>query len=126
MNQPAQIPAFHVKTIREALAFYDDVLDFTKDWEWQHEDNLPIFASVTRGTHTLYLTEHEECTAGGLAYLYLQTPDDVNALADETKRRGGTPDYGPIDQPWKVREYQITDPFGNKLRFGGVLKEGDE
>lgn len=117
----AQITAFRVTDMGDALAFYEGVLGFSKDWMWQHEENFPYFASVSRNQHTLYLTEHPECETGGLVYLYLETPDDVNAYHDVIIKNGGKADFGPVDQPWKLRELQITDPFGNKIRFVGQL-----
>ena len=115
MSTPAakQIAAFHIESAEAAEAFYCGRLGFAKDWAWQHEPGFPTFISVSREGHTLYLTEHPECVAGGLTYLYV---DEVDAWAATVEHGGVQPDFGPIDQPWGLRELQIRDPDGNTIR----------
>ncbi|MCB1681722.1 MAG: VOC family protein [Alphaproteobacteria bacterium] len=121
-----QITAFHVSDMQKALDYYVGVLGFTKDWEWQHAENFPVFASVSHGEHTLYLTEHRECAPGGLVYLYFDSPQDVDLRSQFIQEKGGTTDFGPIDQAWMLREVQVSDPFGNKIRFCARLPAGGE
>ena len=54
-------------------------------------------------------------TLGTCVYVYV---DDVNALYDELVAKG-VPNLDPVqDQPWKMREFAVTDPDNNTLRFG--------
>jgi len=112
------VPILRVRSVRESEAFYCGLLGFTRNWEHQHEPGRPRVVSLSRGEATLFLTEHDECTAGALVYCYV---DGVDALAAEIRTAGGTLDWGPRDQPWGMRECQVRDCDGNRLRFGQRL-----
>jgi len=52
------------------------------------------------------------------AYVYV---DDVDALHAEFMAKG-VPHLDPVqDQTWGMREFAVTDPDGNTLRFGQEL-----
>lgn len=112
------IPVLQVGSAQRSLDFYCHQLGFRRDWHHQLQPGLP-FASVSRGGATLYLTEHPESTVGALVYVYV---DDVEALFRELRARGVEPDLGPVEQTWGIKELHVTDPDGNKLRFGQVLR----
>jgi uncharacterized glyoxalase superfamily protein PhnB len=38
--------------------------------------------------------------------------DDLDAAFDATSTAGFSIEYGPIDEPWDVRRFQVRDPFG--------------
>jgi catechol 2,3-dioxygenase-like lactoylglutathione lyase family enzyme len=112
------VPILRVKDARRSIEFYCDRLGFSKDWEHQFAPGLPLFVSVNRGPVTLFLTEHPECSFGGLIYLYT---DDVNGLAEEFTARGVSLREPPADAPYGVREMSLRDPDENELRFGQPL-----
>ncbi len=40
----------------------------------------------------------------------------------DTSRKAASPVHqGPVDQTWGKREFYVTDPDGNTLRFGQVI-----
>jgi catechol 2,3-dioxygenase-like lactoylglutathione lyase family enzyme len=109
------VPFLRVRDVRTAEAFYCGLLGFTRNWEHQLRPGFPRVVSVSRDGITLFLTEHPECASGGLVYCYVE---GLNDLAAEIVASGGTLDWGPRDQPWGMRECQVTDPDGNQVRFG--------
>lgn len=114
-NLHRAIPVLQITDAERSCAFYCDQLGFKKDWEHQFEPGFPRFVSVTRGNITLFLTEHPESAAGALIYLVV---DDASALAHEFKANNAVLEQEPLSQPWGMREFQIKDPDGNRLRFG--------
>jgi uncharacterized glyoxalase superfamily protein PhnB len=54
-------------------------------------------------------------TRGTCVYVYV---DDVDSLHAELVAKG-VPNVDPVqDQSWKMREFAVTDPDSNTLRFG--------
>ncbi|GAA5162070.1 VOC family protein [Viridibacterium curvum] len=60
---------------------------------------------------------------GGASSCYIRVVN-VDQLAAEFGEEGISTRYGPIDQPWGMREMQIDDPYGNAIRFGEELNPG--
>jgi uncharacterized glyoxalase superfamily protein PhnB len=116
----ATVPVLQVRDARRTLEFYVTKLGFTKEWEHQFEPGFPLFVSIGREGVRLFLTEHPESALGSLVYIHV---DHVDALTREFQAAGADIAEGPIDQPWGMRELQLTDPDGNKLRFGQKIGE---
>lgn len=119
-NLRTSVPVLQISNAQRSCEFYCGKLGFQKDWEHQFEPGFPWFVSVSRGDVTLFLTEHPESAAGALVYL---TVDDVDALADEFRANHAVLEQGPTSQPWGMRELQLKDPDGNRLRIGQDLDE---
>jgi len=119
-NLSSCVPTLRVDDAAKSCAFYCEVLGFKKNWEHRFGPGYPLFVSVSRGTTTLFLTEHPECSSGALVYFYVK---EVNSLTTELKKKGAVLELGPVDQPWGVREIHLRDPDGNKLRFGQLLEQ---
>ncbi len=97
-----------------SLAFYRR-LGFEVEWEHRFEPGLPLFASIRRGGWHVFLSEHTgDAPRSGLTYF---VAEDVDALYAEWLS-AGVETGRPQDQPWGMRELQLSDPDGNTLRFG--------
>lgn len=114
------IPILRISSAERSCEFYCGKLGFRKNWEHRFEPGLPWFVSISRGSVTLFLTEPPESAAGALVYLYVA---DVDALCREFQSRGVVLEQEPVDQPWGLREMQLRDPDGNRLRFGQDREE---
>jgi len=109
------IPQLRITHAERSLRFYVDGLGFTVDWEHRFEPGFPLFAQLTRQGQTLFLTEHAgDCQTGGAVYFIV--PDAAQCLADFAAR-GVTATNALADTPWGTREFALTDPDGNRLRF---------
>lgn len=106
-------PVFRSFNERLARAFYVDWLGFT--WEGGHrfDDGAPLYAFIRLGTFHLHLSEHHgDATPGSTAIVYLRGLRDWH---------GTLPHYPNMQPeletlPWGL-QMQVTDPFGNRLRF---------
>src|SRR3954452_18559299 len=76
---------------------------------YEPEPGWPRFATVRTGDLWLFLSEHEgDASPDTLVYLHV---DDVDAVA---ARLG----LEAEDMSWGMRELQLTDPAGNRVRVG--------
>ncbi|QEM83949.2 bleomycin resistance protein [Halomonas binhaiensis] len=121
-NMLSTIPVLQVENAARSCDFYCGRLGFEKDWEHQFEPGMPWFVSVSRGEVTLFLTEHPESAAGALVYLIVEA---VDALAQEFQANKVMLEQEPVTQPWGMREMQLKDPDGNRLRFGQDMEDGE-
>lgn len=113
------IPLLRCNDLKEAIAFYTNVLDFTlkypneSDDEWVIEiinDDAEIILARMDGTPRIAI--------------YVRV-DDVDAIFKKYVDRGlivpsnpNSPVHNsPMDQTWGLREFYVNDPSGNTLRF---------
>lgn len=113
------IPQLRITQAARSLAFYVDGLGFEIDWQHQFEPGYPLFLQLTRAGQTLFLTEHSgDCQVGGAIYFIVPDADACHAAFAS---RGIQADAPPADTPWDTREFIVTDPDGNRLRFASDL-----
>jgi catechol 2,3-dioxygenase-like lactoylglutathione lyase family enzyme len=113
------IPQLRVTNAERSRSFYVDGLGFVVDWTHQFQSGYPLFLQLTREGQTIFLTEHAgDCQVGGA--VYFKVPN-VASLAAAIQQRGVTSVQGPNNTPWGTREMVVTDPDGNRLRFGAEL-----
>jgi catechol 2,3-dioxygenase-like lactoylglutathione lyase family enzyme len=98
----------------EASAEWYARLGFSIAWRTRAQPHLPLFIAIESGDALIFLSEHMgDAHPDGLLYVYV---DDVDTAAAEL---GTTPElayYG-------MREIEIEDPDGNRLRIGTPAAE---
>jgi catechol 2,3-dioxygenase-like lactoylglutathione lyase family enzyme len=110
------VPILRIFALDKAKEFYVGFLGFAVDWEHRFEPGLPVYLQVSRGGLTLHLTEHHgDCCPGSTVFV------EMRGLA-ELHQELAARDYpylrpGVEDAPWNARVMEVTDPFGNRLRF---------
>jgi catechol 2,3-dioxygenase-like lactoylglutathione lyase family enzyme len=113
------IPQLRITDAQRSRAFYLDALGFSLDWTHQFEPGYPVFMQITRQGQTLFLTQHSgDCQTGGAVYFIVP---DAQACHDAFVARGALPTNPLADTPWGTREFLMTDPDGNRLRFAQNL-----
>jgi hypothetical protein len=115
------IPLFKVTDMRAAIRHYTEVLDFVMTCP----DDTPDSPVVDLGHDEmeLQITTHENPKLFG-SVVYVPV-NDVDSLFAKFRSRGldisGKSDSpvhtGPVDQTWRRREFYVTDPDGNTLRY---------
>jgi len=116
------IPLVRCRHIAASVAFYTAILDFEceDDTSERHD---PTFVTLRRNADVLFLSSHAGDGQFGQAVVVLT--DDADGLFRAFQGRGlRTPSNpaspvheGPLDQTWGTREFYVTDPDGNTLRF---------
>ena len=102
-------PVLRVADLVASLAYYIDVLGFTRDWQASES-----FASVSRDRCCIFLCQGGQGHRGSWTWIGVS---DAGALHDELARRGARIRQAPTNFPW-AREIQVEDVDGNVLRFG--------
>lgn len=105
-----------------AIRHYTEVLDFVMTWTEDTADS-PVVDLGHEQTELQITTHESERLFGSIVNIWVE---DVDSLFAKYKSRGlnpsGNPNspvhLGPIDQTWGRREFYVTDPDGNTLRFG--------
>lgn len=106
------VPILSTSDAAAAVAWYAQY-GFTQSFEHRFEPHLPAYVGIERDDAQIHLSEHGG-DAPGPALLYIWV-DAVEPLAAIT---GAEID----DMPW-ARDFEITDPDGNRLRFAEPVGE---
>lgn len=115
------IPVLRIFDLTKAHEFYLDFLGFKIDWGHRFDANAPAYLQISRDDCVLHLTEHHgDCCPGATVFLRVTGLDQYHReIADKG--------YGYMRPtieltPWKARQMEVVDPFGNRLRFNEYLE----
>ena len=108
------VPVMRVSSAMEARKFYVDFLGFAVDWGWSENNQRPLYAQVSRSGVTLHLSEHH--IVNGATELLIRVTG-LAALQEELSLKAHPYALRFRQTQDDRREIQITDPFGNLLRF---------
>lgn len=110
------VPVLRIHDATIAKAFYLDYLSFAIEWEHCFEPELPLYLRIHRGRTFLDLSEHHgDGVPGTVVWVPIGNVEaleaELAARADMGIRPGTDQDApgGPT--------LEVTDPFGNVLRF---------
>jgi uncharacterized glyoxalase superfamily protein PhnB len=111
------IPELHVSNATAARDFYSARLGFdcVSSWRPNELKDDPCYMVFVRDGVRLHVSSFEDGVLGGSLYVYV---DDVDALHAEFAKSGVHELGAVVDQTWGTREFGITDPDRNKIRFG--------
>src|SRR5688572_31663992 len=128
-NSPITIagtaPVLLVEDVPMAVAYYCVILGFAVEFT-QNEQYMGVFRD---GVHVhLAAANGAPLHSNRVAWTEAFHPADVNffvsdvdALYAEVTAKGATTDGPPKDQPYGVRDFQVTDLNGYMLRFNQIL-----
>ena len=96
--------------------FYLDFLGFALDWEHRFADGLPLYMQVSRGALCLHLSEHHgDACPGSTVFVRMRGVEALHRELTAKNYRYLRP--GVERAPWGARVMEVTDPFGNRIRF---------
>jgi predicted enzyme related to lactoylglutathione lyase len=104
------IPILVVEDLSRSIEYYETVLRFSVDW------SSSDFAGLSRDGWRIYLSEDPGARAGARLWIGVE---DLDRLYEECRSRGATIVAEITNNPW-AREFQVADPDGHVLRFGGA------
>lgn len=111
------VPTLRMFSIEKTKEFYFDFLGFKVDWEHRFADDAPLYMQVSRGNAVLHLSEHfGDGVPGSAVYFYMKGIAEFHRELAAKDYKHAKP--GILEQDWGMREIMISDPSGNKLRFG--------
>ena len=106
------VPVLNVKNVPVSIDYYVEKLGFEMEWDWE---TPATFACVHRDDVRIFLCQDGQGQTGMWISIFVQ---DVDALYEDYKRRGAMIRQAPTNFPWGVREMNVEDPDGHRLRLG--------
>jgi uncharacterized glyoxalase superfamily protein PhnB len=114
------IPILRIFSVEKAREFYVVFLGFTVDWEHRFDADAPLYMQVSRGGLVLHLSEHHgDACPGSTVFVRMAGLDGYHREITAKGYRSMRP--GIERAPWNARVMEVTDPFGNRLRFNEDL-----
>ena len=110
------VPILRIFSVDKAKEFYLDFLGFALDWEHRFADGLPLYMQVSRGALCLHLSEHHgDACPGSTVFVRMRGVEALHRELTAKTYRYLRP--GVERAPWGARVMEVTDPFGNRIRF---------
>ena len=114
---PMAVPEIPVSDLAEAVAYYQNILGFSLDW---NEEALGL-AGISRGNCRMFLANREFRQEYGnvgptLTWLNLDSKREVDALHREWSASNARLTSAPESKPWGLHEFTAADPDGNIFR----------
>jgi len=118
------IPILRIFAVDKAKEFYIDFLGFEIDWEHRFGENFPLYTQVSRAGLKLHLSEHHgDASPGSTVFVWMRGIADYHRELLAKDYRYNKP--GLEDAPWDAKVMEVSDPFGNRLRFSEPHKADD-
>ena len=108
------LPQLPVDDVPGAVAYYGDVLGFKVNYA-QHDLGVMDRDAIT----VLLIARTGRHTGIGSCYVYVR---DADALHAELVAKGANVQGEPISHPWGLRDFEVWDMAGNRIRFGQTFE----
>lgn len=114
------MPTLTVNDLQQSLQFFA-ALGFEVEDRWEH-DGVLLGAMLRAGQVPIGLSlddgkKGRDRVKGAGVRLYIETTDDINALAARAKDAGLTLVKEPFDTDWGTRAFEIVEPSGFAITF---------
>ena len=106
------IPILNVKNVPASIAYYVEKLGFEKEWDWGEP---ATFGCVKHDGVQIFLCEGAQGSPGTWISIFVR---DVDALHADYEKRGAIIKQKPTNFPWGIREMNVADLDGHRLRMG--------
>ena len=117
------IPIMRIFDVVKAKDFYVGFLGFTIDWEHRFDNVAPVYLQISKGDLVLHLSEHHgDCCPGSTVFVWMKGIEDFHASI--TSRGYGYMRPGIERTFYNSICVEVTDPFGNRIRFNEECAEG--
>jgi uncharacterized glyoxalase superfamily protein PhnB len=110
--------SFTVDDLQKSIQFFEG-LGFAIEEKWEDNGQL-LGVMMQAGAAHLGLSQDDWKKGRGRAKgvgmrVFIETSQDIDALAGRAKAAGVTLDKEPHDTPWGTRAFEVTEPSGFKL-----------
>jgi catechol 2,3-dioxygenase-like lactoylglutathione lyase family enzyme len=107
----AVVPILSVRDVEASLRFYVDLLGFQRPWWWGEP---ATFGGAYAGEHEVQFCQGRQGQPGTWISVWV---DDVDALHERLRTLDVDIRQAPSTYPWGVRELNVADPDGHRIRF---------
>jgi uncharacterized glyoxalase superfamily protein PhnB len=109
-NLESITPILSVRDVTASIAYYTDKLGFTDHWAW---GDPVAFGGVSRDGLEILFCKDRQGSPGTWLSVWV---DDVDAVYREFLANGADIRQPPTNFEWGVREMNVADPDGHRLR----------
>jgi len=117
-RRPSVKPVLPVADMVEAVDFYRrlgfEVEQYDGGYAWVRTCGWEFF-------HLVAASDLEPGTSSAGAYVHVDDADEWHVALTAAAGGDDSAIGGVVDQPWGMREFAVTDPSGNTVRFGRNL-----
>ncbi len=115
------VPIFRIRNMKDAISFYTRILDFELK-EPGASSNDWVVALINGDAEFLITSLEGDQKIGIATNVHVDNIDDLfnkylERGLDISNKKDSPVHQGPINQSWGNREFYVTDPDGNTLRF---------
>jgi uncharacterized glyoxalase superfamily protein PhnB len=114
------VPILRIFDVEKAREFYVGFLGFHVDWEARFDETAPLYLQISRDGLVIHLSEHhgDACPGSTVLVQVGAVPGGLEAYHREITAKGYRFMRPGLEvAPWNARVMEVTDPFGNRLRF---------
>ena len=108
----SSVPILNVRSVPASIDYYVHTLGFEQEWDW---GDPPTFACVWRDQVRIFLCQGAQGAPGTWISIFVQ---NVDGLFEDYRRRGADIRQPPTNFPWGMREMNVQDLDGHRLRLG--------
>ncbi len=113
------IPALRADDIKILAEWYRDAMGFEILFLW---GDPAEYAVIRRGPVEFGIARQDALFGPISTYTYVE---GVDALHAELVGRGVSASRSPSVQPYGMKDFDVTDPSGNRICFGEATEESD-
>jgi uncharacterized glyoxalase superfamily protein PhnB len=115
------IPLFKVRNMQEAIDFYTKILDFKQMYPVETAED-PVVDLILEDAELQLTTYESDTLYGSVVNIPVTHIDErfqryLDRGLDISGKKNSPVHQGPVNQTWGAREFYVTDPSGNTLRF---------
>jgi len=116
----------HCRDMTQSLSFYTKILDFEHVGTWPPKGS-PSYSVIKKQDIEINLSSHRsDGVAGNVVIIGVENLDSLCKTflqrgLDTSLKKDSPVHQAPLDQTWGSREFYVTDPSGNTLRFSEKL-----
>ncbi len=116
-------PLFLVDDLSKATRFYCEALGFEKKWAWG-EPEVRVGIGPKTGSRSrqfeFHLINDPLIGPSGTSFVYFHVTD-IEKLYERCLAHGVEIYLDLGDRDWGMKDFRVTDPFGNRMGFGELL-----
>jgi ribosomal-protein-alanine N-acetyltransferase len=109
------IPTFRILDYKTAIDFYVGILEFQIDWEHRFGPGEPVYMQISKNGMILHLSENKRFETKAAVFADTRKLNEFHRELQKKNPGARIPEL--LRTNWGTTQLEITDPFGNLLRF---------